>query len=152
MSATGPAVRCQLLPLLGEQLLLPSTAIAEVIRFSELEPIEGVAPWLLGRVVWRERAIAVVSFEAACDEMFPEVGRQTKIVVLNALGNNARLDFFGVVVQGMPKLVQASEANLGLIEHETGLHPLLHCHVMVDGEPAAIPDMDVLEEKLLASA
>ena len=67
-----------------------------------------------------------------------------------ALSDNEQLDFFGIMVQGMPKLLQVSEGNISLIEHETGLHPLLHCHVMVNGETAAIPDLDVLEEKLLA--
>ena len=51
-----------------------------------------------------------------------------------ALSDNEQLDFFGIMVQGMPKLLQVSEGNISLIEHETGLHPLLHCHVMVNGE------------------
>lgn len=152
MSTTGPAVHCQLLPLQGEQLLLPNTVIAEIIRFGELAPVDGAPPWLLGRIEWRDQVIAVVSFEAACKEAVAETGRRTKIVVLNAPGDNAQLDFFGVVVQGMPQLLRVREDNIAMIEHETDLHPFIRCHVIVGGETAAIPDMDVLEEKLLASA
>ncbi len=151
MSTAGSVVRCQLLPLKNEHLLLPSTAIAEVMRFGTLEPVEGALPWLLGRIKWRDRAIAVVSFEAACDEEVPADSRQTKIVVLNAPGGNAQLDFFGVVVQDMPQLLQVSDDNLAMIEHETELHPLMHCHVIVNGETAIIPNLSALEEKLLAT-
>lgn len=76
--------------------------------------------------------------------------RQSKIVVLNAPGGHAQLSFFGLVVQGMPQLLQVSEDSLAVIEHETELHPLMHYHVVVNGEAAVIPDLDVLEEKLLA--
>lgn len=152
MSGAGQALRCQLLPLKGEQLLVPSTAIAEIVRFSTPEPVADTPPWMLGRVEWRDRSIAVVSFEAACDAEVPVDGRQAKIVVLNAPGGYAQLDFFGLVVQEMPKLLQVSEDNLAVIEHETELHPLMHCHVIVDGKTAVIPDLDVLEEKLLALA
>lgn len=149
MSAAAPALRCQLLPLKGEQLLLPSTAIAEIVRLSPLEPVEGAPPWLLGHLAWRDRPIPVVSFEAACDEDVPVDARQSKIVVLNALGGHAQLHFFGLVVQGMPQLLQVSEDNLAVIEHETELHQLMHCHVIVSGATAVIPDLDVLEERLL---
>ncbi|MDP1708520.1 MAG: chemotaxis protein CheW [Gammaproteobacteria bacterium] len=151
MSAAESAVHCQLLPLRNEHLLLPSTVIAEVIRFGALEPMEGVPPWLLGRIAWRDRAIAVVSFEVACGEQIPAESRQTKIVVLSAPGDNAQLDFWGVVVQNMPQLLQVSEANLDMVEHETELHPLSYCHVIVNGKTAIIPNLSALEERLLAS-
>ena len=149
MSST-PAIRCQLLPLKGEQLLLPSTAIAEIVRPGDLEPVASAPPWLLGRLTWRDHPISIISFEGACDEAIPMDTPQAKIVVLNALGSHAEGHFYGLVVQGMPQLLQVNEDNLNVIEHETDLHPLMHCHVIVDGETAIIPDLDALEEKLRA--
>jgi chemosensory pili system protein ChpC len=147
--ATALALRTQLIPLHGARLILPNTAIAEIVPYSEPEPLEDAPAFLLGRMSWRGQEIPLISFEAVCGKDAPALNPRARLAVLNTLNGNAALPFFAVLTQGIPQLLQVSEANLQPIGHETLLSPMTLCQVLVNGEPAVIPDLDALESELL---
>lgn len=142
------AVHSQLIPLNGENLILPNTAIAEIIFFAEPEALPAAPPWLLGRLSWRGQSIALVSFELAAGLSLPLLNPGVKIVVLNALGNSPGIEFFALVVQGLPRLLLIDESTIVSMEHESRL--LILSRVSVNNHAAIIPDLDALEAMLLA--
>lgn len=150
MINTRLAVRSQIIPIEGDRLLLPNTAVAEIVHYAEPTPVADAPAWLLGLLAWRDRRIPLVSFEAACDQPLPASGGRAKIAVLNTLNENTALDFFAVLTQGVPQLMLVNEGKIAPIEHETATHPLVLSQVILNGEPALIPNLDVLEEMLLA--
>ncbi|MEW6353376.1 MAG: chemotaxis protein CheW [Pseudomonadota bacterium] len=143
-------VRCQIIPVHGDNLILPNTAVAEVIHYQDPNAVSGAPDWLLGLLTWRERPIPVASFEAACGQERPAPHTRAKIIVLNALSGGADLNFYGLVTQGLPQLTLIDERKIASVEHETETNPLVLSRVIVNDEPAVIPNLDVLEERLLA--
>ncbi len=150
--ASTLALRTQLIPLRGGRLILPNTAIAEIVPYIEPEPLEHAPSFLLGRVNWRGHDIPLISFEAACGEAVPALNPRARLAVLNTLNGNAALPFFAVLTQEIPQLLKVDETNLQPIEHETMLSPLTLCQVLVNGEPATIPNLDALETELLKAS
>lgn len=150
--ANALALRTQLIPLQDARLILPTTAIAEIVPYIEPETVEGGPSFLLGRVTWRGQVIPLISFEAVCGEAVPALNPRARLAVLNTLNGNAATPFFAVLTQGIPQLLQVDEANLQPIEHETMLSPMALCQVLVNGEPATIPNLDALETELLHAA
>lgn len=54
MSSESAVIHSQLIATQSRSLLLPNTAIAEIVRYTEPQPAADPAPdWLLGTMVWR---------------------------------------------------------------------------------------------------
>ncbi len=139
------AVHCLLIPLQGETLLLPNAAVAEVIGYSEPDPIADAPAWLLGRISWRERIIPLISFEAASRGFMQKDG--SRIAVLNTLNNNPRVPYMAILMQDIPRLCLVQPEMISYEEAET-LHPSVAANVLIDGEPAVVPDIDDLEKRV----
>jgi chemosensory pili system protein ChpC len=144
MSETESDIRGVLISVTGGRLLLPNASVAEVITFSEPEPVGDASPWLLGRVRWRGWRLPVLSFArlASLGEETGELG--SKVVVIKALGGNDRLPFFALLTQGFPRLVTVSRERLiPDIGSDTPLGVLQR--VMLNDDPALVPDLDTVE-------
>jgi len=137
------------------RLLLPNASVAEVITFSDPEPVENAPDWLLGRIRWRGWRLPLLSFSRLTG--WSQEGGQigAKVAVLKALGGNPRLPYFAVLSQGFPRLVTVS--NAGLTETRDGKdQPLgVHSQVMLNDDVAVVPDLmsiELLIDKALAQA
>ncbi len=149
MIETKAALRTQLIPIAGDDLILPNTAIAEVIFYRAPEPVAGAPEWLLGRLNWRDRSIALLSFELACGSTRPLPDARAKIVVINTISGNLGINFFAIVTQGLPQLLLVDEGKIAPVAHETQSCPLILSRAIVNGKPAIIPDLDAIESMLL---
>jgi len=137
------------------RMLLPNASVAEVITFSDPEPVDNAPDWMLGRIRWRGWRLPLVSFSrlAGWSQEGGQIG--AKVVVLKALGGNPRLPYFAVLSQGFPRLVTVS--HTGLAEVRDGkAQPLgIHSQVVLNDDAAVVPDLASLElliEKVLAQA
>jgi chemosensory pili system protein ChpC len=127
------------------RLLLPNASVAEVITYSEPEPVVDAPAWLLGRVRWRGWRLPLLSFAkfAGWEEETGSYG--AKVAVLKALGGNPRLPFFAVLSQGFPRLVTVPQSGLQEA-HDMKETPLgIHSRVVLNEESAVVPDMFTLE-------
>lgn len=127
------------------RLLLPNASVAEVITFSEPEPVGNAPDWLLGQIRWRGWRLPLLSFSrfAGWSEEEGQIG--AKVVVLKALGGNPKLPYFAVLSQGFPRLVTVAAAALS----ETARDKLpagIHSMVMLNDDAAAVPDLAGLEK------
>jgi chemosensory pili system protein ChpC len=128
------------------RLLLPNASVAEVITFSEPEPVENAPEWVLGQIRWRGWRLPLLSFSRFAQwTEEEEASTGAKVVVLKALGGNPKLPYFAMLSQGFPRLVTVS--NEGLQEaHSVKELPLgIHSMVTLNGDPAAVPDLLSLE-------
>lgn len=144
------ALRAQIIPIGGDNLVLPNMAVAEIIQYSPVTVVTGVPDWFLGLLSWRDKTIALLSFELASRQDRPAANARAKIAVLNALGGDPEVHFFAILTQGVPQLMLVDESRIAPIEHETETNPLILSRVIVNGEPAIIPNLDALERMLLA--
>jgi chemosensory pili system protein ChpC len=150
MSAAGE-IRGVLLPLGGHMLLLPNAAVAELIGFQNPEPDEANPDWLLGNLTWRGRRVPLVSFEQAAGLPRTEQGSQRlRIAVLNTLNGNEELPYIGLLTQGITRLTRVRATSLSDDSEGGSDSALVKAAVLISGQPAWIPDLDELEQRLQA--
>ena len=136
-------VRTLLAPVAGGAVLLPGSAVAEVISYADPEPYAQAPGWLLGEMEWSGWQIPVVNFaylaEVSNDNTVPP---RSRILVVKTLSDAASLLYVGLVISGLPKLRTVTTGNLA----ETGPSNAegVFSHVSVAEEPAVIPDLDGL--------
>ncbi|MFT3805851.1 chemotaxis protein CheW [Arenimonas sp.] len=145
MNAPQRDIRGVLIAVSEGRLLLPNASVAEVITFSEPEPVENAPTWLLGRIRWRGWRLPLLSFSRFAGWSEEEGQLGAKVAVLKALGGNPKLPYFAVLSQGFPRLVTVSRAALAE-SHDIKELPLgIHSKVVLNDDPAIVPDLVSLE-------
>jgi chemosensory pili system protein ChpC len=145
-------VRCLALPIVGEQILVPNAVVAEVFAADTVAALTDGPDWLLGSLTWRGSLLPLVCMEAALGGARPEVGGRSKIVVMSTFSARQPLEYFAVLVQGIPHQVLASDLTVQLEAPINGARPFVAADLRVEGKQAFIPDLDALEEALLDAA
>ena len=141
-------VRTQLLPLSDMNLVLPNTCIAEVINMQAIEPIKKSAEWLLGMTSWRGIHVPVISFEKTNGVATLEDSKNTRIAILNSLGGDEDIPFYGVIVQGIPRLLSLQMSDISTIKKPEVKLPNAQQQTMIDDIAAVIPDQKKIEKML----
>lgn len=145
MNAPQRDIRGVLISVSQGRLLLPNASIAEVITFSDPDPVENAPAWLLGQIRWRGWRLPLLSFARFAGWSGEEASTGAKVVVLKALGGNPKLPYFAMLSQGFPRLVTVSRDAL-LESHSVKELPLgIFSMVTLNGDPAAVPDLMSLE-------
>lgn len=132
------------------RLLLPNASVAEVITFSDPEPIANAPDWLLGRIRWHGWQLPLLSFSRLAGWAREEVrlGAKAKIVVLKALGGDPKLPYFAVLSQGFPRLVTVSKDALTESKNAEELSPGIHSRIALNDDAAVVPDLLGLERMI----
>lgn len=144
MNAPIRDIRGVLISVNQGRLLLPNASVAEVITFSEPEPVENAPTWMLGQIRWRGWRLPLLSFSRFAGWSDEEGQIGAKVVVLKALGGNPKLPYFAVLSQGFPRLVTVPHSALS----ETAQKDLpvgIHSMVKLNDDAAAVPDLVGLE-------
>lgn len=136
-----------LLPVYGQQLVLPNVTVAEIIPY--VAPIleEDVPGWYLGSFSWRNISVPLVSFEAINAEPFTSENKFRRIAVLNGIVDSERLPFCGIVTQGVPRLMRVMADEVAIDGEVAG--PAELSRVLVNGESAVIPNVDYIQQQVL---
>jgi chemosensory pili system protein ChpC len=143
-------LRGVLIPTGMERLLLPNTAVVEVIDFRDPEPFTGAEPdWGLGLVTWQRRTFPVIAAEMLLGGDFDPLAPRLRIAVCHSLLSQKDRPFLGIVSQGIPRLVRVSAET---IEESPGPAladdwPIL-AQVFVNDVFALIPDVEKIERML----
>lgn len=148
MASDASDLACVLIPLNRCQLLLPSVCIAEIMPWRRIKPAADAPDWCLGLLGWRGETVPVVRFERLNDTNAgaPAVGRS--LVVMNRTGGGAA-PFYALASEGLPRLVQLSDADIGDDEQRPGKAEVRV--VRLGAEIASIPDLNYLETRLAQS-
>ena len=76
--------------------------------------------------------------------------RGQRVLVLKALGSDERMPYFAMLTQGFPRLVTVS-ADRVVEQGSVDLGEAVASFVLYQDEPALVPDMDGIEERLHAA-
>ena len=134
-----------MLTLSDRLLLLPNTAVAELVAYRNVQPAEHSPSWLLGQIAWRDLSLPLLSFEAASNSTEVKTDN-ARVVIINALGGRSKFRFFALLIKGIPRSVRI-DSSLQRLSDEP-LQALELDAVSIDGETAKIPDLVALEQKL----
>ena len=72
-----------------------------------------------------------------------------RIAVLNGIVDQKKLPFCGILAEGTPRLVKALPDEV-TINEEAEIGPAELAHVFLSGERAVIPNVDFLQQSVLA--
>ena len=139
-------IRGVLIQIAGARLLLPNATIAEVLSFADPDPVATAPDWLLGRIRWRGWQLPLIAFSRLSGIADEKGGLGSKVVVLKALGGNAKAPFFAVLTQGFPRLVTVSREALVAEEGSDALPPGVRARVTLNEDAALLPDLEHVEQ------
>lgn len=149
MNTKNPDIRGVTIAVTNGRLLLPNATVAEVITFSEPEPVDGAPDWLLGRIRWRGWRIPMLSFARLAGFSAQEGERGAKVAVLKALSGHPRLPYFCMITQGFPRLTTVSADALLERAEDTPLPSGVLMRVQLRDDEAVIPDLEDVEGRLV---
>lgn len=140
-----------LIPLHDGRLLLPSAAVAEVIGYRTPDPVADAPGWLQGTVNWHQREIPVIDFERLMGLGQVGAGIRQRIAVCYATGTGLVSPLFGLVAQGIPRLLHIQPELIEQASARAAGERVIRMTLGVAGESLMVPDMDYINSKLSSS-
>lgn len=143
------SIRCMQLPMAAFHMLVPNSAVAEIIGY--VEPDAGdddlKTDWYYGYIAWRGVSVPVVSVEAMCQQISSKPGARSRIaIVYHPDGDNA-LPYVGLVLQDIPRAFLAEQDRLAEdFEEEPCEYIVGGTDIMLDR--LVIPDLDRIIERI----
>ena len=134
-------IRCMQLPLTDLQILVPNSAVAEIISYTP--PDKKGSEWLDGLVFWRGVTIPVVSLEKMCQSNSVEPGSRSRIAVLYNVERDAALPYVGIILQDIPRAYLAEVDRMQDVVDAPDC-PYLQCKADMMIDQLMIPDMDAI--------
>ena len=141
MSDKSTSVRCMLLPLTAINLLIPNSAVAEIIGYSEPRELNGSSDWFPGVVLWRGVYVPVVVVERMCEMAESSVGPRARIAIVYNPEKDPDLPYLGIQMQDIPRAYLADPDTTESGSSE-GLSPYLLTRVDAEEQARVIPDVD----------
>lgn len=148
MSDSAQIIRGVLIQVADARLLLPNATIAEVLSFSEPDPIADAPDWLLGRIRWRGWQLPLVGFSRFTGTGRDEGGLGSKVIVLKALGGDPKHPYIALLTQGFPRLVTVAESALQALDDGDELPEGVLARVRLNEDEALLPDLAALEQQV----
>ncbi len=143
-------IRGVLISVSGGKVLLPNASVAEVITYSDPEPVPGAPAWLLGRVRWRGWALPIVSYSRLVGWSQEAAALGAKVAVLKAVDKHPKMPYFAVLTQGFPRLVTIAEsALLEDTDQDIDLPDGVYSQARFNDEPVVVPDLPNVEKQIV---
>lgn len=141
---SGPdRISCLLATLSDRKLLLPITAVAEVINTVTMPEAGNDQTALYGWINWRDQKIPLISLENAVGGDRPQLKLENRMAVLNAVGDAAGLGFYAILLQSLPTPVQVSAETMR--EGNGKASALSIAEAVVGDEEVTVPDLLAIE-------
>jgi chemosensory pili system protein ChpC len=152
MTQAASSISSQIVPLNDERVVLPNTAIAEIISFRQPDAlpasVKKAPDWLLGMIAWRGLSVPVIAFERMVGGKYESPGPRARLAVLNAVTGVPGVPFIAMPTQTIPQLMRIDQATISAIEDTGEVNPAVACHVVVAGNAAIIPNLDEVERQV----
>jgi len=141
MNDKTASVRCMLLPLVSLNLLVPSSAVAEIIGYSVPRELDDCSDWFEGVVQWRGVYVPVIAIEQMCNIATASTGPRTRIAVVYNPQKDPDLPYVGIHMQDIPRAYLA-DPDATESGSSDGLSEYLLTRVDDEQLARVIPDLD----------
>lgn len=138
-------IRSVLLPLKKDVLLLPHSALVEIIPEREISPIGNGPDWLLGEIEWSNEVLPLLSFEVALGYEEPEVAKRSRVIVLGYLSEHKKYQYLAIRATGVPRLVQLQAGSLVEKEATGFIQTFVNFYGELNQQRVIVPNMVALE-------
>lgn len=138
---TSIKISCTLIPVSKHSLLLPNSAIAEVLICGELTPPADSPSWLCGILNWQNHDVCVIDFDiiGSTDKSAP-ISKNTVVIVRNP-ANEKQTPFFGILAKSIPQVIEANSRNIDRNLHPKNPHSHATSYINISNTEAIIPNI-----------
>jgi chemosensory pili system protein ChpC len=137
-------IRTIVAPLQEGNVLLPNSAVAEVLGYTSPEPLKKSPKWVLGEIAWHGWQVPIINYDQLINERSgSKTTAKTRILIIKTLGESTQVNYIGIVIQGLPRLKKVSAGSLLEIQMEE-LPRTIFSAVSVDELRAYIPELGSL--------
>ena len=141
-----------LVPIQRQRLLLPRTAVREIVRYMTPEPLSNSSTpdWLPGTINWQNHRLPLISFEGLCGKEVPGKNSRTRIAIMTALSDEIPNQVYAMFVEGFPQLIGVKETDL-VVDEDVKFPddcPIITQLKLFNDRPQ-IPNLQFLEKKIL---
>lgn len=151
MQAHEKTIRSVLLPLTKDSVLLPHSAMMEVLPGRAIEPLENMPDWILGEVNWNNKAIPLIALETAFGIKTTEKPKRTRIVIVASLSAETGYQYLAIRTTGVPRLIQLESDVLQAADVRDLNDQFIQFYGELNHQTVTVPDMEKLEQALTSS-
>ena len=146
MEDEAHVLKCIILTLKKENVLIPGSLVSEITSVENIEDIAGSPDWLIGQFQWRGQDIPLLSFEVSGGNEIGPRSRSTQVAVLNGLNDDPSLatPFLGLMISGVPHVSRFTADQIKPNEDVSAEHPMVAQRVKVNGVSMSILDIDAM--------
>ena len=140
-------IKCVILTLRKENVIVPDALVAEIISVKDIEGDANKPEWYLGDMKWRGHNVPLLSFEAAGGGEFTKVNLNTQAVVLYAVGEGGDVNenpYIALVMSGVPHVSDFSREQFKIDSEVMEDHPMVAQNVRINGARVSILDVDAM--------
>jgi chemosensory pili system protein ChpC len=145
MSASNEELKCILLTLQSENVIVPNASIAEIIPSRDVIEVENSPEWMLGKMNWRGVDVPLIAFESASGGR-SKVTASTQIAVMYGLNKDSEYPYIGLAISGVPHVSYFKREQIVADEMADNTHPMVAQKIRVNGAAASILDIEAMEE------
>lgn len=140
-------LRCLIIPSLTKKWLVPYAAVAEVIAYEAPEPMSNGPTWMAGQLAWHDKQIPLIYLDRLLDPSSQNTGSTLHIAIFNRITDKP-LDFFGMILPTIPKMLRIKRGELKKSEAKT--EPFSLAEVILREETLSIPNLEWIEDKIVS--
>ena len=147
MAEDTQAIKCVILTLRKENVIVPNALVAEIVSVKEIEGKDDTPGWFLGNMTWRGTDVPLLSFEASGGEKIAKVNLNTQAVVLYAVSNageTSEIPYLGLVMSGVPHVSDFTRKQIKSDAEALETHPMVAQKVRINGASVSILDVDAM--------
>lgn len=147
MAVDTKQIKCVILTLRRENVLVPNALVAEITSVKDIEEAHDSPRWLLGHMKWRGADVPLLSFEAAGGEDINKVNLNTQAVVLYAVGKGGDVSenpYLALVMSGVPHVSRFTKEQIKSDNEALDDHPMIAQKVRINGASVSILDVDAM--------
>lgn len=143
MADNNGSIRCMILPLASINLVVPNSAVAEIISYAVPKKLANSSDWFGGVVLWRGVFVPVVAVEEMCSIDMALTGPRARIAVLYNPNKDEDLPYIGIHMQDIPRAYLAESGRMES-RSDSKLGKYLLSHVDEEHFVRAIPNFDAI--------
>jgi len=147
MTKDNQAIKCVILTLRKENVIVPNALVAEIVSVKDIEKKANSPEWFLGNMKWRGSDVPLLSFEAAGGTGSAKVNLNTQAVILYGVGKAQEVGenpYLGLVMSGVPHISHFKREQIKTDSEATDDHPMVAQKVRINGASVSILDVDAM--------
>ncbi len=146
MADDTQTIKCIILTMHKENVILPNANVAEIVAVKDIHLAENKPGWYLGEMQWRGRDVPLLSYEAAAGDEIAGVNLNTQAIVLHSVGQHdgVEVPFLALVMSGVPHVTRFTRRQIVTDEDELEVHPMIAQKVRINGARVGILDIDAM--------